>query len=1253
MIKCFFSWILFFSPFFVVSQSSTIIGSALNNEYSIAMCADNAGNVYIGATNNNEPWVLKRDVNNNVVWSQKLNTVATGSNSDVSYIDIVGDTIFGCGWLKTGTTIKGSLLFKMNATTGALYWVKAESTSKTYLSTMKYANGKYFISGSQTNNANGYNGKVMAISSANGATIWQTPSIGLTFPGYGNDYLDDFTSSTEMVNGKMFITGRSYVSATATNMRTILVGVSDLGVVFLTKFLEFNPATAADARFYGAAIEYDGTDSLIVLQHGDDICMSSSCTDFKVGLIKTDLLGNVSWCKEYDVNGVNTEVGRGLTVTPNAYVFYGFANYNFTSSKLFVAKTNKQGVVQAAKLVSYTGGNLGHGIGPLPTAGSSSYINGKHYIPGSFFTTNANSRDILQLVLNDNLDDAISCFTLTPATINVTNYPPFSGPLNTNLPADQVTFNVNPTPALLTYVSPCTAPINFSQNPSCSSSVITVSAPAISNPTFLWSNGTTGNTITANNTNPLFVTVSNPVNCCVVVDTIVPVFTPSNLTVNLPNDTTICLGTGSGFTLSPTISPAGPGFTYLWSNQATTSSINVNQTGTYWVSVNDGCQTVTDNINITVNPIPVLTNPLTNTICNQTNTNIILTSNIPSTFTWNAISNTSITGETTTLTNSNSIQNTLTNNTSINQVVSYSVTTTAGTCSSTATIQITVIPPLATPIITASGPTTFCNGGSVTLSSNYPTGNTWSTGQTSQSITVNASSTITLTVSINGCTSPSTSISINELNVNLPTASLTGGGTFCQGQNVTPVTVNFTGAGPWTLSYQINGVNQTPISTSNPSVNLGQNAGNYVLTSIVDVNCTNTVNDASLIVINPLPIISFTADTLIGCAPLTVNFTGTSNGDPNTCIWTLSNGQILVGCNPSYTFNQPGCYDVALASTLNGCTASVNASQFICISNNPNIDNFNSTLELCSLSDGGITSTASLGTLPYSFSLYQGPTLVSLNSTGSFTGLQSGDYSLLVVDQIGCVDSVTVTVDSIPAPIATLPDMVLCDLTVQINGVLSSTGTNWTANSPLINFSNASGQNPTIVADALGIYSITVTDTVCNFTETFQLTFLAEPFTQVLDTSLCYGETQILSAVLQPQNTGYLWSTGATTNSISVTESGNYIVAASNGCGVSIDTATVVFSSCELELPNVLSPNNDGENDYFQLLYFGELKSFRCTILNRWGQVIREFDNPAFMWDGKDDAQNEMLEGVYFYLVNAETNGGNEIVKHGHVTLLR
>jgi len=1081
--KYFLSWILFFSPFFLFSQSSSIIGSAALNEYPYGVCADNVGNVYFGATSNNDSWIFKRDVNNVIVWSRQLNTVASGFSSDVSYVDIIGDTIFGCGWLKSGTSIEGSLLFKLNATTGATYWVKSESVSNTYFTSVKYANGKYFASGSQMNNSAGYNGKVMAVSSANGSIIWQTSAIGITFPGFGVDYIDDFYSSTEMVNGKMFITGRSYVSATPNNMRTILLGINDLGTIFLQKYLEFNVSTSGDSRFYGISIEFDGPDSLVVLQYGDDNC--SGCTDNKAGLIKTDLNGNVSWCKEYDLSGISLEVGRGLNITPNSYVFYGYANLNQNNSKMFAVKTTKTGVFQMAKLISLGTGNLGHISGPINCGGSSNYKNGKHYIPGAYFTTNANSRDIAQIVLNDNLEDPQGCLTITPVSATTNVYPPFSNVLNVTSPSDLMNLNIQPTPIQYNYISPCNANVTFTQNSNCDSSVITASVTTINNPTYTWSNGDIGSTTTAYNTDTLFVYVSNPITCCVVVDTIIPVLASSGLFAQLPNDTTICSGQNNSFNLTPIVPLNAGTLSYQWNNLSQNDTLSVNQSGTYWVSVTNGCQTASDTINITINAIPVLTSVLADTICHQQNTNLTLTSSIPATFTWNAINNVSITGETTTNSNSSIIQDNLSNNSSGIQVVSYAVTTTAGTCSSTVSIQITVIPPLTAPIITASGPITFCTGGSVILSSNYSTGNNWSTGETSQSITVSSSSTITLTISNNGCSSPSTSIIITELNASFPTALLSGGGTFCQGQNVTPVTVNFTGAGPWTLSYQINGVNQTPISTSNSTFNLGQNAGNYVLTSLVDLNCTNTVNDTTLIVINPVPVInvspitlcfgstgiltsavnltggtylwspngettasinvapiatssysvvytlnncpsltdtatvvvnplpitSFSADTLNGCAPLTVNFTGTSNGDPNSCLWNLSNGQTLSGCNPNYTFNQPGCYDVTFTSSLNGCSSSVNASQYICIENNP-IALFTANPNMISPDNSSVHFfNLSSGATSYQWNFGDDESSIEVSPSHVYD-VNEGDYSvtLLATSPLGCTSEYTLTI---------------------------------------------------------------------------------------------------------------------------------------------------------------------------------------------------------------------------------------------------
>jgi gliding motility-associated-like protein len=175
-------------------------------------------------------------------------------------------------------------------------------------------------------------------------------------------------------------------------------------------------------------------------------------------------------------------------------------------------------------------------------------------------------------------------------------------------------------------------------------------------------------------------------------------------------------------------------------------------------------------------------------------------------------------------------------------------------------------------------------------------------------------------------------------------------------------------------------------------------------------NCPSLA-DTATVVVNPLPIISFTADTLIGCAPLTVNFTGTSNGDPNSCLWTLSNGQTLVGCNPSYTFNQPGCYDVALSSTLNGCSASLNASQYICIENNPTalftanpnmINSDNSTVNFSNLSSGATSYIWNFGDDEQSVQV----------SPSHLFNVNEGDFSvtLTAISQLGCTSEYNLSI---------------------------------------------------------------------------------------------------------------------------------------------------------------------------------------------------------------------------------------------------
>lgn len=427
----------------------------------------------------------------------------------------------------------------------------------------------------------------------------------------------------------------------------------------------------------------------------------------------------------------------------------------------------------------------------------------------------------------------------------------------------------------------------------------------------------------------------------------------------------------------------------------------------------------------------------------------------------------------------------------------------------------------------------------------------------------------------------------------------------------------------------------------------GLNANNYTIILVDQNNCSDTLS-ATLSGVDSVEISNMIVTTTTcglnnGVIDLTI-----TGGTP-AYQYSLDNGATF-SASPLFNNLVPGAYQIYVEDD-NGCLDTSSAT--IYPSTNPILGQTTSTLEFCSLQDGSITTSATSGVSPYVFVLHQGPTLVGSSPSGAFVNLHSGSYWVTVIDQIGCADSTLITIDSIPAPVSPMSDSVLCNLTLQIFDVLSYTGSNWSANTAAISFSNPTEQNPLISADTAGIYLINLQDTVCNFNQTFSLTFVADPYTAVIDTTLCIGETATLVAIQQPQNMSYLWSTGSTEPSIQVTTPGDYIIATSNMCGTVSDTASIAFYFCDIELPNVFTPNNDGNNDFFQMLFYGGLSTFECIIINRWGNTVREFTNPAFQWDGTDKNGDPMEEGVYFYMARTVTNAGDEIEKHGLVHLVR
>jgi gliding motility-associated-like protein len=156
------------------------------------------------------------------------------------------------------------------------------------------------------------------------------------------------------------------------------------------------------------------------------------------------------------------------------------------------------------------------------------------------------------------------------------------------------------------------------------------------------------------------------------------------------------------------------------------------------------------------------------------------------------------------------------------------------------------------PVITPNGPTTFCEGGVVTLTSNYFIGNQWNNGSNLNAIDVSTSDTFTTTIDLgNNCPLASDSEIINVYP--LPQLSLNGGGEFCEGEPVNTIIATVSGTPDWTLIYNVNGGANQTINSINSEISLGNSEGTYVVTSLNDNNCSNVLNDTAIIAINPIP----------------------------------------------------------------------------------------------------------------------------------------------------------------------------------------------------------------------------------------------------------------------------------------------------------------------------------------------------------------------------------------------------------------
>jgi gliding motility-associated-like protein len=658
------------------------------------------------------------------------------------------------------------------------------------------------------------------------------------------------------------------------------------------------------------------------------------------------------------------------------------------------------------------------------------------------------------------------------------------------------------------------------------------------------------------------------------------------------NSATVCSGSSPNLALTSNM-----GATYAWvatsntsvTGESTTTQssstiadvltntsgapTNVNYT-VYSTGSIGGCSGDPQAVTVLVNPVPSMTSGNTDAICDGETLNFGLTSDIASSFTWVATSNTNVGGESTTNQTGATINNTLTNGTSSAEVVNYDVypTATSGGCQgATQTVAVTVNP---TPDANAGSTATIdCNNSSVSLSGSSTTAGvnfSWSgpgivSGGSTATPTVNATGSYTLTVTDPSTTCTNTSnVTVNS-DLTTPTMAATSSASVvdCNNTSVTlDGTGSSTGAG-YTLLWNTSDGNIT--GTTNTITTTADQDGTYTLT-ITDNNngCSDNI-DVVLTIDTISPNANAGADQTLTCATTTLTLNGSSTTPGATFSWT---GPSIVsgGSTATPDVNGTGNYILTVTDPSNGCTAT-DDMDVIADANIPDA-NIGATTDLdCNTTTTVIAGSSSTGGVNFSWAT-TGGNIVSGGTTATPTVDAPGSYTLTVTDPgNGCTNTANITINedvTLPTVTAT-PSAAVVDCNnpvITLDGTGSTSGvgitTTWSTTDGNITGSTSALST---TADQDGTYTLTILNTNNGCSDDFDVVLTIDTASPNAvagaDVNFPCGVATVALDGSGSTGTGitYLWTgpgiiTNATTAAPDVDLTGTFTltVTGSNGC---------------------------------------------------------------------------------------------------------
>lgn len=189
-----------------------------------------------------------------------------------------------------------------------------------------------------------------------------------------------------------------------------------------------------------------------------------------------------------------------------------------------------------------------------------------------------------------------------------------------------------------------------------------------------------------------------------------------------------------------------------------------------------------------------------------------------------------------------------------------------------------------------------------------------------------------------------------------------------------------------------------------------------------------------------------------------------------------------------------------------------------------------------------------------------------------------------------------------------------------------------------------------------GVYWVRAGKGSCRRSDTISVSYVTLPSGYLPgDTTICREDVLTLDIVIPAAATA-IWRDGTAGMHYQAPDSGLYWVTVSLSDCRAADTMRLRYEACDCRfaVPSAFTPDGDGRNDYFRPVIEPAcvVRNYRCYVLNRWGQVVYDGNDPRKGWDGQYLGEPAEV-GTYMFVISFEGGKGRQYSGKGDLTLIR